>query len=140
MKDEPINIQPVPDSSGARVRTQFRVPVLAEGENIFIFGETRYPVIEISLEGISIRVRGELSYNEEEVLKNCRVLIGKNEFSGLKGKIVHCSFDAEGYWRCGIHWLEIDTHTKTQMKGILGQMKALALKQNDRVITAKEER
>ena len=137
MKDESIKIQPVSESSGARVRNQFRIPVLAEGEAVLVTRETRFPVIEISPEGASVRIREDLPFSEEEVLENCRLILGKKEFSGLKGRVIHCSFDAEGYWRCGIQWLEMSSQEKTQVQEILGQMKTLALKQNDRDIAAK---
>ncbi|WP_022664075.1 PilZ domain-containing protein [Desulfospira joergensenii] len=137
MKDESIKIQPVSENSEARVRRQFRVPVLVEDEAVLVSGDTRYPVVEISLEGISVRIREGMSFNEDEELDGCRLILGNMKFSGLNGKVVHCSFDAEGFWRCGIKWVEMSDREKEQMEGILGQMKDMALKKNDRDTGAK---
>lgn len=139
MKDKSITIQPVPENSGARVRNQFRVPVQVEGEAVLVIGEFRFPVTEISREGIGIRIREDLPFDEDKILENCRLILGPSEFSGLRGKIVHCSFDEKGYWRCGIQWLEMGTREKMQVEKSLGQMKEMALKQNDRNLLPKEE-
>lgn len=94
--------------SGCVSRKSYRLPLKNKENFLLEFDSNTYPLLDMSIEGVSIEVRAMTPISLGEIKSACKIIFGDKIFAGLVGKVVHTSLDCEGNWICGIHWLNID--------------------------------
>ncbi|OMH25579.1 hypothetical protein [Motiliproteus sp. MSK22-1] len=122
---EYLEIEEIPsEPASAEVgRGLYRMPV-REGMNFsVIINNIQYPLLDVSSRGVRISVEPETSIAAEDTVPDCRLILDKQVFSKLEGKIIHYSLDDDGEWICGINWINIDTSTEKEISEVLDNLR-----------------
>lgn len=134
MTDDSIEFQPLPDNIQAEVpvRQSFRVPVSDADKVAAILCGRTYAVADISTSGIAVHADSCLDFVAEQVIEDAELLLGTSRLGGLTGKVVHCSVHDNGNLKFGITWIHLPSQTKDTLDAVIGEIKARALRQDDR--------
>lgn len=100
-------------------RRFYRVPVRKKMNFSVVINATRYPLLDISSNGIRIAVEPTTSIASQDVISCCELVLDEQIFSALEGKVVHYSLEDDENWICGIKWLNIDADTENDIGKIL---------------------
>lgn len=112
------------------VRKSFRVPVDKDEIQAIIEGQV-FPVVDISLTGISIACEQEPLFDVSQEIRDCQLKMSTGRIEGLKGKIVHYSCSTEKDWHHGIQWVELDAASVDKIEILVLELKDKLLKSTE---------
>jgi len=107
MKNESIERQfrSEKKESAPLVRQSFRIPVFEKEIIQVLIKQKKYLVFNISQGGVGISSDNLPDLKSDEILTGCELILQKERFKGLTGKIIHYSASASGPLEHGIHGL-----------------------------------
>lgn len=129
MNHSSIELAPMPEDAGQKVRRAFRVPVDPEEPVYVVIAAISYPVSDISLDGISFSVEDNQRFETGQTLSPCRLQFKNSVLTDLEAQVVHCSFSAQDseLWQFGIRWLHMKNSRKKELEQMLTRLKENAL-------------
>ena len=113
------------------VRKSFRIPVEDTEDVWVVIDKSRYPVLDICLDGIGIVLENNSVFTIEQALLNCELNIYGESIKDLNGKVVHFFSRRKKDWQCGIQWIDMEKRTADQISKIFFKMKEQLLKENN---------
>lgn len=129
MNHSSIELAPMPEDGGQKVRRSFRIPLDPDDAVYIVIGTISYPVSNISPGGVGFSVQDNQRFEAGEILSPCRLQFKNFELTDLKAQVVHCSFSAQGsdLWQFGIQWLDMKNSRKKELEEMLVRLKTHAL-------------
>lgn len=121
ISDDTLEIEEISSESesGSVSRKSYRLP-LRNKENYFLEVDSNtYPLLDISIDGVCIAVHVTTPISLGDIKSTCNIIFGDKVLACLEGKVVHTSFDCDGNWICGIHWLNIDEDSSKNIEQAL---------------------
>jgi hypothetical protein len=137
MKTESIELQPRSGKkeSAPLVRQFFRIPVSETESAYVVVHQNKYRVANISQGGVGIHFDAPSDLKFGEIYTDCELVLGKERFGGLTGKVIHYSPSASGELEQGIQWVKADAVQRQALDTLFSQMKTRFLENNDRKIS-----
>ncbi len=105
------------------VRRSFRVPVEDEKNIWILINNTRYPIQDMCLGGVSITVKDNLMFFVDQALLNCELNYFDMTIKKLNARIVHVSAALGQGWKYGLMWTELEKNISDQISVIVYELK-----------------
>ncbi len=137
MNKESIEFESIPAGKDPNplVRQSFRVPISGPESVQIIIRQKTYEVSDLNQGGVGILSENEFNFESGEILNACELRLTTMHLTGLTGRVVHCSSAESGRLRYGIQWTDLGPRETEILDEFLLQIKAGALKNNDRNFT-----
>ncbi len=114
------------------IRKSFRVPIEDDENAWAVINAKRYPIRNISLEGVGIVLDDTSVFSIEQTFTHCELNIFNASIKELNGRVVHLSSDLGKVLQCGIEWIDLEEQLTDEILTIVQNMKDKLL--NDDII------
>jgi len=113
------------------IRKSFRVPI-EDNENAWaVINAKRYPIQDISMEGIGIVLDDTSAFSIEQTFTHCELNIFNASIKELNGRVVHLSSDLGKVLQCGIEWIDLKEKMADEISTVVQNMKNRLLKDDN---------